>query len=189
MGPVAAHEAAKRPQRQPLGRERTATKGMGRRERAFHLDAAAQKRVGFGGMGRVLPLLAGLLALAGCDRRVGQCNELVERLNPHTEAMARAVEGLARVEKDPGTLDALDQAIDRADQELSVVRLEDEHLAGFGVRYRRQLMDARKAADAMRRAAADEDVAGLNAAAKQADAFLEAQAAILEELNHYCAGG
>jgi len=140
-------------------------------------------------MRRPLSLLAGIFALAGCDQRVGQCNELVERLNPHTEAMARAVEGLARVESDPGTLDALVEAIDRADQELSVVQLEDERLAGFGLRYRRQLMDARAAADAMRRASTDEDEAGLNAAAKQADAFLEAQAKILEELNHYCAGG
>lgn len=132
---------------------------------------------------------AGLLALAGCDRRVGQCNDLVERLNPHTTAMAAAVEGLARVESDLGTLDALGEAIDRADHELAVIQLEDERLAGFGLRYRRQLLDARAAADAMRRAVADEDVAGLNAAAKQADAFLDAQTAILVELNHYCAGG
>lgn len=132
---------------------------------------------------------AGLLALAGCDRRVDQCNDLVERLNPHTTAMATAVEGLARVESDPGTLDVLGGAIDRADRELAVIQLEDERLAGFGLRYRRLLLDARAAADAMRRAAAEEDVAGLNAAAKQADAFLDAQTAILDELNHYCAGG
>ena len=131
----------------------------------------------------------GPLALAGCNRRVGQCNELVERLNPHTEAMARAVEGLARVESDPAALEVLVGAIDRADGELAVVELDDERLAGFGLRYRRQLMDARAAADAMRKAAADEDVAGLNAAAKQADAFLEGQEAILGELNRYCAGG
>lgn len=136
-------------------------------------------------------LSVGLLAvgLGGCDQRVSQCNELVERLNPHTEAMVRAVEGLARVEAEPATLTALLEAIDRADGELAVIQLEDERLAGFGLRYRRQLMDARSAADAMRKAAAGHDVVGLNAAAKQADAFLEAQAAILEELNHYCAGG
>lgn len=136
-----------------------------------------------------LLLLVGLVPLVGCDQRVGQCNELVERLNPHTEALVRAVEGLARVESDPGTLDTLVEAIDRADRELAVIQLEDERLAGFGLRYRRQLMDARAAADAMRRAAAERNVAGLNAAAKQADAFLEAQAATLEELNHYCSGG
>lgn len=136
-----------------------------------------------------IPFLVGLLAVVGCDRRVEQCNALVERLNPHTEAMVRAVEGLARVETDPGTLDALVEAIDRADQDLAVVQLDDERLAGFGLRYRRQLEDARTAAQTMRRAAAAKDVAGLNAAAKQADAFLEAQAAILEELNGYCAGG
>lgn len=135
-------------------------------------------------------LCVGLLAVGlGCDQRGSQCNELVERLNPHTEAMVRAVEGLARVESEPATLTALLEAIDRADGELAVVQLEDERLAGFGLRYRRQLMDARSAADAMRKAAAGQDVVGLNAAAKQADAFLEAQAAILEELNHYCAGG
>lgn len=133
--------------------------------------------------------LAGLVAVASCDRRVGQCNDLVERLNPHTTAMAAAVEGLARVESDLGTLDALGDAIDRADHELAVIQLEDERLAGLGLRYRRQLLDARAAADAMRRAVAEDDVAGLNAAAKQADAFLDAQTAILDELNHYCAGG
>lgn len=137
----------------------------------------------------VLRAWVGLLALVGCDRRVGQCNDLVERLNPHTTAMVAAVDGLARVETDPGTLDALIAAIDRADHELGVVQLEDERLAGFSLRYRRLLLDARAAADAMRRAAADEDVAGLNAAAKQADAFLDAQTAILHELNHYCSGG
>jgi len=139
----------------------------------------------------VLPLAFGTVAvvLGGCDRRESQCNELVERLNPHTEAMVRAVEGLARVESEPATLDALLEVIDRADHELAVVQLEDERLAGFGLRYRRQLMDARTAADAMRKAAAARDVVGLNAAATQADAFLEAQAALLEELNQYCSGG
>lgn len=136
----------------------------------------------------LLLLLAGFFALVGCDERVGQCNALVERLNPHTEAMVRAVEGLARVESDPSTLDALVEAIDRADGELAVVQLDDERLAGFSLRYRKQLMDARAAADAMRKAASAKDVAGMHAAAKQADAFLEAQAAILEELNQYCAG-
>lgn len=133
----------------------------------------------------------GLLAimLAGCDQRVGQCNALIERLNPHTEAMVHAVEGLARVESQPGTLDALVEAIERADHDLAVVQLEEERLAGFALRYRRQLMDAQAAADAMRKAAAAKDVVGLNAAAKQADAFLEAQAALLEELNQYCSGG
>jgi hypothetical protein len=133
----------------------------------------------------------GVLAvlLAGCDQRVGQCNALIEQLNPHTEAMVRAVEGLARVETQPGTLDALVEATERADHGLAVIQLEDERLAGFALRYRRQLMDARAAADAMRQAAAATDVVGLNAAAQQADAFLDAQAAILEELNQYCAGG
>jgi hypothetical protein len=139
----------------------------------------------------VTPCLAWLLplGLGACDQRVSQCNALVERLNPHTEAMARAVEGLARVESEPGTLDALVAAIDQADRELAVLQLEEERLAGFGLRYRRQLVDARAAAEAMRRAAARKDVVGLNAAAKQADTFLAAQAAILEELNGYCAGG
>lgn len=135
----------------------------------------------------LLPLLP--LCLAACDHRVRQCNAFVERLNPHTEAMVRAVEGMARVESEPGTLDALVAAIDHADHELAVLELEEERLAGFGLRYRRQLADARAAAEAMRRAAASKDVAGLNAAAKQADTFLEAQVALLEELNGYCAGG
>jgi hypothetical protein len=131
--------------------------------------------------------LVGALLLGACDSRLRQCNDLVERLNPHTEALVRGVEGLARVESEPATLDALVEAIDGADRQLAVIQLEDERLAGFGLRYRRQLMDAHTAADAMRRAAAAKDEVGLNAAAKQADAFLEAQAAILDELNQYCA--
>lgn len=129
------------------------------------------------------------LLLGGCDQRVGQCNALIERLNPHTKAMVHAVEALARVESEPGTLDALAEAIEQADHDLAVIQLEEARLAGFALRYRRQLMDARAAADAMRKAAAAKDVVGLNAAAKQADAFLEAQAALLEELNQHCAGG
>ncbi len=124
--------------------------------------------------------------LGACDERVSQCNALVEQINPHTEAMARAVEGLARVESEPKAIDALLAAIEQADHQLAVLQLEDERLAGFGLRYRRQLMDARAAAEAMRRAAREKDVLGLNAAAKQADAFLEAQAALLEQLNAYC---
>jgi hypothetical protein len=137
------------------------------------------------------PRLAWLLplCLGACDQRVSQCNALVERLNPHTEAMARAVEGLARVESEPGTLDALVAAIDQADHDLALLQLEEERLAGLSVRYRRQLEDARAAAESMRRAAASKDVVGLNAAAKQADTFLAAQAALLDELNGYCAGG
>lgn len=139
---------------------------------------------------RSLRVLLWLVLLPlGCEQRVSQCNELVGRLNPHTEAMVRAVEDLARVESDPSRLPALLDAIDRADQDLAVLQLEDPRLAGFALRYRRQLMDAKEAAGAMRSAMASKDPEGLHDAAKQADAFLEAQAAILEELNGYCSGG
>jgi len=136
----------------------------------------------------VLPWLVLLLPSLGCEERVSQCNALIGRLNPHTEAMVRAVEGLARVESEPGRLDALLGAIDQADHELAVLQLEDARLAGFALRYRRQLQDARQATEAMRSAAASKDPAGLHAAAKQSDAFLEAQAALLEDLNRYCSG-
>ncbi|MCA9652193.1 MAG: hypothetical protein H6712_05920 [Myxococcales bacterium] len=136
----------------------------------------------------ILGLLLLLLA-TGCEDRVSQCNQLVERLNPHTDAMIRRVEGLARVESDPAAIDRLLEAIDAADGELAVLQLQDERLAGFALRYRRQLGDARKSAQAMRDAVRDRDAHGLNEAAKQADAFLEAQATILEELNGYCGGG
>lgn len=129
-----------------------------------------------------------LLPLLACERRVSECNELIGRLDPHTEAMVRAVEGLARVESEPERLSALRTATDLADRELAVIRLEDPRLAGFVLRYRRQLGDAHRAAEAMRRAADGKDPARLNAAAKQADAFLEAQAATLEELGQYCTG-
>lgn len=137
---------------------------------------------------RLVPWLMPLLLVA-CEDRVGQCNTLIGQLNPHTEAMIAGVEGLSRVEKDPGRLDALTAAIDRADGELAVLALQDPRLAGFALRYRQQLQDARAAADAMRTAMASEDTAGLHAAAKQADAFLDAQATIVEQLNAYCSGG
>ncbi|MCA9707969.1 MAG: hypothetical protein KDK70_19105 [Myxococcales bacterium] len=138
---------------------------------------------------RFLPPLVLLGVLGGCEDRVAQCNELIGRLNPHTEAMIAGVEGLARIESDPGRLDALVAAIDTAEAELSVLELQDPRLAGLALRYRKQLMDARAAVDAMRAATAKHDAAGLNAAAKQADAFLDAQASIVEELNAYCTGG
>lgn len=125
----------------------------------------------------------------GCDDRVSQCNQLVERLNPHTEALIRGVEALATIESDPAAVDRLIEIIDATDDDLAVLQLQDERLAGFALRYRRQLADARKAAQAMRAAVKQQDAAGLNTAAKQADAFLEAQAAILTELNAHCGGG
>ncbi len=134
-------------------------------------------------------LLLLLPLLAGCDDRVGQCNELVGRLNPHTEAMIAGVEGLARIESDPGRLDALLAAIAKADDDLAVLQLEDAKLAGFALRYRRQLDDAKTAGESMRSAIASKDATGLNQAAKQADAFLDAQATIVAELNAYCSGG
>jgi len=131
----------------------------------------------------LLPLL-----LVACEDRVGQCNELIGRLNPHTEAMIEGVEGLRRIESQPGTIDALLVVIDRADKDLSVIQLEDQRLAGFALRYRRQLEDAREAAEALRSAVAAKDATGLNSAAKQADAFLDAQAGTVEQLNAYCSG-
>ena len=119
---------------------------------------------------------------------MGQCNELISRLNPHTEAMIAGVEGLARIESDPGRLDALVAVIDAADADLAVLELQDQRLAGFALRYRKQLMEARAAGEAMRSAVGTRDAAGLNAAAKQADAFLDGQAATVEELNAYCSG-
>lgn len=139
-----------------------------------------------GAPGRLLGPLALLLA-AGCEDRVGQCNELVERLNPHTRAMIRGVEGLAQIESDPSATAHLLEVIDAADRELAGLELRDERVAELAVRYRQQLADARTSAEAMREAAQQGDAAALNAAAKQADAFLEGQATILEQLNEYCA--
>ena len=86
-------------------------------------------------------------------------------------------------------LTVLAPVLQAADDDLAVLQLQDERLAGFAQRYRRQLGDARKAAQAMKVAVLERDAAGLNTAAKQADAFLEAQAAILTELNAHCGGG
>lgn len=136
---------------------------------------------------RLVPWLLPLL-LAACEDRVGQCNALIGQLNPHTEAMISSVEGLARIESDPGRLDALTTVIEQADRDLAGVQLQDSQLAGFAARYRKQLEDARAAGEAMRTAVAAKDATGLHDAAKQADAFLDAQAAIVEELNTYCSG-
>jgi len=127
------------------------------------------------------------LSLTACEDRVGQCNQLVERLNPHTDAMIRSVEGLTGVESEPHRVEAWLEAIDAADRDLSEFTIEDERLAGFALRYRRQLADARKAAETMRAATQTLDPEALHRAAKQADAFLEAQAKILAEFNEYCA--
>ncbi len=130
-----------------------------------------------------------LPALAACDDRVAQCNELVGLLNPHTEAMIRGVEDLARVESKPEAVDAWRTIVDAADRQVAAATLEDQRLAGFALRYRRQLGDAKTAGETLEQAAAQHDPAGLHRGAKQADAFLDAQATVLEELNAYCASG
>ncbi|MEM9457874.1 MAG: hypothetical protein AAGF11_27085 [Myxococcota bacterium] len=141
-------------------------------------------------IGWLLPLLPLLpLLLTACEDRVGPCNDLVGQLNPHTEAMIAGVEGLARIESDPGHLDTLNAAIEAADRELATLPLPDPQLAGFVLRYRKQLEDARGAEAAMRSALAAKNVQGLHAAAKKADAFLDAQATTVEALNAYCSGG
>lgn len=101
--------------------------------------------------------------------------------------MIRGVEGLAQIETDASATARLLEVIEAADQELAGLQLRDERVAELAARYRQQLADARTSAEAMRNAAQQGDVAALNAAAKQADAFLESQAAILERLNEYCA--
>lgn len=136
-----------------------------------------------------LPLLLSLLlGLGACEDRVGQCNELIGRMNPRTEALIVAVEGLSQIEAEPERLDALVTSIEQTERELAALQPEDPRLAEFARRYHRQLDEARRAADAMRTAAASKDPKGLNAAAKQTDAFLDGQAAIIEELNAYCTG-
>ena len=126
------------------------------------------------------------LCLVACEDRVEQCNRLIGPLNPYTEAMIHGMEGLARVETDPTALDQWLEVIDAADKELGALEFKNEELAGFAQRYQRQLADARKAATTMRDAAKRRDVKALHAAAKQGDAFLEAQATLVEELNAYC---
>lgn len=137
-------------------------------------------------MTRPILLALPLLGMA-CDDRVDQCNALVERLNPHTNTLVRGVENLARIESNPDALGEFLTALDAADKDLATLQLADEKLAGFALRYRRQLGDARTAAEAMDSAAKSGAAAKLNAAAKQADGFLDAQATILDELNAYCA--
>ncbi|MCH9685275.1 MAG: hypothetical protein K0V04_27815 [Deltaproteobacteria bacterium] len=138
------------------------------------------------------PLRAAFLllpALLACENRVSQCNDLVALLNPHTEAMIHAVEDLAAVEAKPNAVDTWLTIMDQADSEVARLPLEDPRLAGFALRYRRQLADARAAAKTIKDAVAHGDAAGLHEGAKQADAFLDAQATVLEELNTYCAAG
>lgn len=151
-----------------------------------HAGPATVVVVPCGRVPRLHLLLLSLVVLPACDDRVNQCNALVERLNPHTDAMVRGVESLAHIESDAAAIEAWLQVLDAADRDLSTLQLADERLAGFALRYRRQLGEARKATEAMQAAAASKDPQGLNAAAKKADEFLDGQAKILDELNAYC---
>ena len=148
-------------------------------------------------MSRIVPaplrrsLVAAILPcaafLVGCDDRIEQCNRLVDALNPHTEAVSRAVEALASVEKDRDAPHRLAEAVDTADKALAPLALDDPKLAGWLLAYRRQLQAARKAADAVDAAAGDGDRAALHEAAQAADDVVATQDEILAELNAYCA--
>src|SRR5688572_23181861 len=79
-----------------------ATEGRAARAKRRKVPYAADRRAM--SPARFTSTVAVLVAIctSGCDdrRRVDQCNRLIDALNPHTDAVSRAVEALANVERD-----------------------------------------------------------------------------------------
>ncbi|MBL4686985.1 MAG: hypothetical protein JKY37_20485 [Nannocystaceae bacterium] len=137
---------------------------------------------------RLAALALVAIAALGCAKSKREhCDTLIDTINPHTQALSRAVEKLASVQTDATVVDALSKVATDADASIRGIELTDKRLQSLAAAYREQLQTAIALADDI--AAADGKTAQLYGLVNAADALIARQDEILAELNEYCATG
>jgi hypothetical protein len=124
--------------------------------------------------------------LLGCNPRVAECNRLVEAVRRHTGAIAAATEQLREIQSKPEVSDAFSATIKAANDELAMLELSDEKIAGFAKQYVEMLGEAEKVNQSMAAAASANDRVALDRAAAEAANVATLERNIVSGVNEYC---
>jgi hypothetical protein len=136
---------------------------------------------------RHVAVAIGLAALLiGCDRRVAQCNLLVDAINEEQPKLAKAVSRGAGQAPTPEALESFAKTLDTFIVKLKAIQLKDEKLVGFRESYTGIAVGLAAAARNM--AAKFDDQEQAIKAAKELNAFPPKEKALIKEINDYCQG-
>ncbi len=134
-------------------------------------------------------LAIGALALAlggGCDRRVSQCNRLIDAINEEQPKLARAVRQGPGQEATPEALENFAKALDTMITKIKAIPLKDDKVVGYRDAYANLAEGI--AAAARKTAASFEDHDEAKKAAAELNSYREPEKTLVKQINDYCAG-
>ena len=142
--------------------------------------AMRRTTVAFGALSLALALLG------GCDRRVAQCNRLIDTINDEQPKLAKAVRQGPGQEPTPEALESFAKELDKLITKIKGLHLKDDKVVAYRDSY---AMLAEGIATAARKTAASfEDHAEATKAAAELNSFRDREKALVKQINDYCSG-
>jgi hypothetical protein len=126
------------------------------------------------------------VALFGCDRRVQQCNKLIDAINEEQPKLSKAFRSGPTPEPTPEALESFAKRLDELGTKIKRIELKDAKLVAYRDGYAK-LADAIAAA-ARKTAANFEDRKEAAKAAAELNSFKENEKTLVKQINDYCQG-
>src|SRR5438105_1788816 len=126
------------------------------------------------------------LVLAGCDRRVQQCNRLIDAINEEQPKLAKAIRQGPTPEPTPEALENFAKRLDELRSKITRIQLKDGKLVAYRDSYAKL---AEGIAGAARKTAANfEDRKEAAKAAAELNSFKDGEKTLVKQINEYCQG-
>lgn len=127
-----------------------------------------------------------LVALAACDKRVAQCNQLIDAINEEQPKLAKTLGQGRTKEPTPEALGDFAEALDGLVGKLKKIELKDPKLVGYRDAYAK--LAEGLAAAARKTAANFEDHQKATEAANELNSFGGPEKDLVKQINDYCQG-
>jgi predicted nucleic acid-binding Zn-ribbon protein len=135
----------------------------------------------------MLALIA--LPLGGCGMgKIAECNKFIEAANGAQEAMRKATSKV-QASDDPGDIESVAQAMEKAGKDIVAVDVKDEKLRGYQKDYKDMLDKGAKACREMVAAAKTKNLGAMKKAQTDLGAVGPQETKIVGDINGYCTGG
>ncbi len=127
-----------------------------------------------------------LVLLVGCDRRVQQCNRLIDAINEEQPKLSKSFRASPTPEPTPEALDTFAKRLDELGAKIKRIELKDGKLVAYRDGYAKLATDIATAA--RKTAAAFEDRKEAAKAAAELNSFKENEKTLVKQINEYCQG-
>lgn len=113
-----------------------------------------------------------------------QCNLLIDAVNSHTPKLTAATAGFAEVGTNPAVIEAYEEVVQAAMDEIERLEISDETVSAFAERYLGVLRLAKGIGRSLLDVASDASL--LPSGAGKAEDVREAEVALVSDINEYC---